>query len=242
MMGTAPKLEKLPGVVPVLHSPGLGRQASEVGHRLATGCVYLTGIFGSETPRLQAMLLSRADWEHAPRESERPYSFGLPYFTRAAETPTLVFPSELSEALRPRTHLTFPLTVWHELAHAFFLQREIAKMPLWLGEFVPQAASAVVALREGFAIEEHLLRIEPADFTVREFTLPASAGDQMRFQNLLLLLGTAAVRRFGDGFLLRLVRSTQGESEAVSEDRAKRLFTASLGADGPGWLSRREEF
>ncbi len=242
MIGTTLEPGLLTGVVPVFCSPGLDRQASEVSDHLTTGCFCLREILGSETPRLQAMVLSEADWDRAPRESKRPYPFGLPYFTRSTETPTLVFPSELSEALQPRTNLTTPLTVWHELAHAFFLDREPVKMPLWLGELVPQAASAAVALREGVPLKEHLSRIEPTGFTVREFTLPASAGDQMRFQNLLLLFGVAAVRRFGDGFLLRLIRSMRDESEVVDGNRATELFAASLGGDGSGWLSRREEF
>ena len=85
---------------------------------------------------------------------------GSPTSPARVEPPALVLPDELSTAFRPRTTATLPLTVWHELAHAFLLGREVVRTPAWLGEFVPQAASAAVARRVGLPLEEHLSRID----------------------------------------------------------------------------------
>jgi hypothetical protein len=143
----------------------------------------------------------------------------------------------------PRTPATLPLAVWHELAHAFLLGREVVRTPSWLGEFVPQAASAAIARRTGLPLEGHLSRIdrEPG-FTVRGFRNPAGAGDQMSFQNLLLVLGAAALREFGEGFLGRLVRALWEEDEMVDEERAEQLLADVLGPGGRGWLASRPEF
>lgn len=241
-MGTAKNLEKHPGAVPALYSSGLKEKAFELSGLLSTGHAHMTELFQTEPPRLRAMLLDETDWRDTPREAGRPYPFGLPYFTRAAETPTLVFPAALSDIFQPRTDLTFPLAAWHELAHAFFLSREVVKTPLWLGEFVPQAAAAAVALREGASVGEHLSQVEKPDFTVRGFTLPATAEEQMRFQNLLLSFSVAIVRQFGDGFLSRLVRSVWGEEDVVSGERAESLFVESLGSGGREWVYSREDF
>lgn len=243
MVGTrSGELSSLPGAVPVSYSPGLEDLASEVGDHLTRGGAHLADIFQTEPSHLKTMLLSEEDWPDAPRETERPYPFGLPYFTRSVVPPALVFPEELSRAIRPQTDLTLPLAVWHELAHAFFLQSEVVKTPLWLGEFVPQAASAAVALREGFSVDEHLSQIEVTEFTIRGFGFPASAGDQMQFQNLLLSLSVAAMEEFGDGFIARLVSSLWDETEIVKERRAEELFVASLGEGGREWLNDREGF
>jgi hypothetical protein len=145
---------------------------------------------GEEPPGLAALVVADEDWRGTPRDTERPYPPGLPYFTRSVQPPALVLPETLSAAFRPRTEATLPLTVWHELAHAFLLRSEVVKTPAWLGEFVPQAASATVARRVGLPLEEHLSGIdrEPG-FTVRSFRGPAGATEQMSFQNLLLALG-----------------------------------------------------
>jgi hypothetical protein len=157
------------------------------GH-LTRGSGALAGILGIGAPELSALLVADEDWDEAPRENERPYPPGLPYFTRSANPPTLVLPERLSPVFRPRTDALLPLTIWHELAHAFLLDREVARVPAWLGEFAPQAASAAVDRRVELTLEEHLGRVDPAPgFTVRGFAGPAGADGQMRFQNLLLL-------------------------------------------------------
>ncbi|AHY45497.1 Hypothetical Protein RradSPS_0214 [Rubrobacter radiotolerans] len=247
-MGTTPerelarRLNSLPGAVPVLFSPGLLHPAQRLGGYLEAGERHLPELLGTEAPGLRAMLLSRGDWSAAPRENARPYPFGLPYFTRSVEPPTLVFPERLAQALAPEAPLTLPLTVWHEQAHAFFLRDETPKTPLWLGELVPQTASAAVARREGLPLGEHLASIEPARFTVREFGLPASAEDQMSFQNLLLGLGATMLGEFGEGFLGRLVGLLRREPEPVDGRRAERLLAEALGEGGREWLEAREEF
>ncbi len=232
-MGTTPeKLGGLSGVV----------SASEVGEHLKVGRARLTAILGTTVPELQALVVPEKEWSHAPREAESPYPFGLPYFTRSTTPPALVLPEKLSGVLQPRTRLTLPLAVWHELAHAFFLQGEVVRIPLWLGEFTAQAAAAAVAFREGLSLEGHLSTVERPGFTVRGFELPASASAQMSFQNLLLSFGAAAIERFGDEFVGRLVGSLWEESEVVDEARAEGLLVSSLGKGGREWLAGREEF
>ncbi|HJQ27947.1 MAG TPA: hypothetical protein VJ827_01285, partial [Rubrobacter sp.] len=143
----------------------------------------------------------------------------------------------------PRTEATLPLTLWHELAHAFLLQREVVRTPAWLREFVPQAAAVAVANKVGLSIDEHLSRIDrDTGFTVRDFRGPAGAEDQMSFQNLLLLLGAAALHEFGDAFLKKLVHALWEEDEIVDEARAKQLLADALGHGGRGWLESRPEF
>jgi hypothetical protein len=191
---------------------------------------------------LEAMLIADEAWNEAPREGERAYPKGLPYFTRSARPPALVLPATLSPVFRPRTQATYPLVVWHELAHAFLLQKEVVRTPAWLGEFVPQAASAAVARRVELPLDEHLGMIdrEPG-FTIRELRGHADAGEQMAFQNLLLLVGAEAMEEFGDEFLKRLVRDLWEKTDVVNEERAEELLADALGLGGREWLASRPE-
>jgi hypothetical protein len=229
--------------VPVLHAPRLAEKAGEVQGYLAQGYRTLAEVLSVEPPEIAALLVADEDWDEAPRENAQPYPPGLPYFTRSVEPPALVLPEGLSSVFRPRTQATLPLTVWHELAHAFLLRQEVVRTPAWLREFVPQAASAAVARRVGHSLVEHLPRIDRgAGFTVREFRGQASAGDQMTFQNLLLLLGAAAIEEFGDGFLKKLVHALWEEDEVVDEAQAEELLEDALGPGGREWLVSRPEF
>ena len=168
---------------------------------LAAGSAALSEILGVEPPELEALLVADADWNRAPRENERPYPPGLPYFTRAARPPALVLPETLSSVFRPRTAATGALVLWHELAHAFLLSEPLPRTPAWLRELVPQALSAAVARKTGLPLERHLEKIDRSPgFTARSFGGRADAEAQMAFQNLLLALGDAAVEEFGNGF------------------------------------------
>jgi len=239
-----PGYERLIGEIPFLYAPGAEEWASEVRRLLNTGVRALSALLEVEQPpELEAVLVADEDWNEAPREGERTYPQGLPYFTRSTQPPALVLPVTLSPAFRPRTQATYPLVVWHELAHAFHLQREVVRTPAWLGEFVPQAASAAVARRIGLPLDEHLGMIDrDPGLTVRGLRGHADAGEQMAFQNLLLLLGAEAVEEFGDGFLERLVRALWKETDVVNEERAERLLTDALGPGGREWLASRPEF
>ncbi len=242
--GTAPPgYSRLDGEVPVLHAPRLAGLAREIRGYLARGSGALAEILGEDPPGLMALVVADEDWREAPRETGRPYPPGLPYFTRSVEPPALVLPETLSPVFRPRTQATLPLTAWHELAHAFLLRDELVKTPAWLGEFVPQAASAAVAHRVGLPLGEHLSEIdrEPG-FTVRSFRGPAGAAEQMSFQNLLLALGAAALERFGEGFLGRVFGALREETEVVGEGRAEELLAGALGPVGREWLASRPEF
>lgn len=240
---TPPGYESLDGDVPVVHAPRLAEKAGEVHGYLAEGYRTLAEILSVEPPEIAALLVTDEDWDEAPRDNRHPYPSGLPYFTRSVEPPALVLPEDLSPVFRPRTEATLPLTIWHELAHAFLLKQEVVRTPSWLREFVPQAASVAVASRVGLAIEVHLSRIDrESGFRVRDFRGQASAGDQMSFQNLLLLLGTAALDEFGDGFLEKLVHALWDEDEIVDEARAEELLEDALGPNGSEWLLSRPEF
>jgi hypothetical protein len=224
-----PGYERLDAEVPLLYAPRLAGKATEVRGYLTQGYRTLGRILSVEPPGIVAYLVAGEDWNRAPRDNARPYPPGLPYFTRSVEPPALVLPEELSTVFRPRTAATLPLTVWHELAHAFLLGREVVRTPAWLGEFVPQA--------------EHLSRIdtEPG-LTVRGSRGQAGAGDQMSFQNLLLLLGTAALEEFGDGFLQSIFHALWEEDEIVDGERAEELLGDALGPGGREWLVSRSEF
>ena len=239
-----PGYPRLDADVPVLHAPRLAGKAGELSGYLAQGYRSLGQILSVEPPRIIAYLVADEDWERAPRDNERPYPPGFPYFTRSVEPPALVLPEELSTVFRPRTAATLPLTVWHELAHAFLLGQGVVRTPAWLGEFVPQAASAAVARRVGLPLEEHLSRIdrEEPGFTVRNFRGPAGAEDQMSFQNLLLLLGAAALEEFGEGFLQSIFHTLWEEDRIVDGERAEELLGDSLGQGGREWLESRPEF
>ena len=203
----------------------------------------MSGILGTGAPDLSALLVAEEDWNETPRESENPYPAGLPYFTRSVEPPALVLPERLSPVFHPRTGSLLPLAVWHELAHAFLLDGPVVRTPVWLGELVPQAASAAVARRVGLPLEEHLGRVDPdPGFTIREFTGPAGAEEQMKFQNLLLLFGAAALEEFGEDSLGRLFRALWDERDVVGEARAEELLARSLGPGGQEWLRSRPEF
>jgi hypothetical protein len=235
---------RLSGAVPVLHAPGSGERASKVRDSVGSGIAALSNLLGLEAPALVALLVADGDWPEAPRGSARPYPKGLPYFTRAVSPPALVLPEELSPVFRPRTAATYPLAVWHELAHAFVLEgREVVVTPAWLREWVPQAASAAVARQVGLPLDEHLGLVDrKPGFTVRGLAGYAGAEEQMAFQNLLLILGDAALSEFGEGFLGRLVRAVWDETEPVGEGRAEELLAEALGTGGPGWLASRGEF
>lgn len=235
--------ERLEGAVPVLHAPDAAERAEELHALLKTGARALSEILAEAPPALRALLVAEEDWNDAPREGERSYPPGLPYFTRAADPPALVLPERLSPAIGPRTGATYPLAVWHELAHAFLLERQIVRTPAWLRELLPQALCAAVAKRAGLALEEHLSEVnrEPG-FTVRSLRGHAGAETQMAFQNLLLLLGAAAVEKFGEGFLRGLVRALWDETDIVDEERAEELLAEALGSGGREWLNARPEF
>ena len=64
----------------------------------------------------------------------------------------------------------------------------------------------------------------------------------MSFQNLLLLLGAAALSEFGEGFLRTIFHALWEEDEIVDEERAEDLLGAALGPDGREWLVSRPEF
>jgi hypothetical protein len=229
--------------VPVLYAPRLTGKASELSGYLTQGYRALGRILSVDPPGIIAYLVADEDWKRAPRDNARPYPPGLPYFTRSVEPPALVLPEELSTVFTPRTSATLPLTVWHEMGHAFLLGREVVRTPAWLGEFVPQAASAAVASRTGLSIDEHLSRIDrDPGFAVRDFRGPVGAGDQMSFQNLLLLLGAATLEEFGEDFLRRIFHALWEESEIVDEERAEELLTEALGQGGREWLVSRAEF
>ena len=233
--------ERLDAQVPVLYAPRLAGEARELSCYLTQGYRALGRILFVEPPGIIAYLVAAEDWSDAPRDNTRPYPPGLPYFTRAVEPPALVLPEELSTVFRPRTAATLPLTAWHELAHAFLLGREVVRTPAWLREFVPQAASAAIARRIGLPLDEHLSQIErEPGFTVRDFRGPA--GDQMSFQNLLLLLGAAALEEFGEDFLPRIFHELWEEDEIVDEERAEELLGEALGQGGREWLVSRSEF
>jgi hypothetical protein len=238
-----PGYERLAGAVPVLHAPRLEDKAREVRVYLAEGYGTLTKILSVESPVIIALLVADEDWKDASRDNARPYPPGLPYFTRSVEPPALVLPEGLSQVFRPRTAATLPLAAWHELAHAFLLSREVVRAPAWLGEFVPQAASAAIARTAGLSLEDHLSLIEKEPgFTVRDFRDPAGARDQMSFQNLLLLLGAAALEEFGEGFLRSIFHDLWEEDEVVDEERAEGLLADALGPGGREWLASRPEF
>ena len=237
-----PDYGRLDGAVPLRHAPSMAERAEELRDLLGTGAEALSEILAAEPPRLEALLVSDADRREAPRESERPYPPGLPYFTRATDPPSLVVPEMLSPAITPRTKATLPLTVWHELAHAYLLRRDVVRTPAWLRELIPQALSAAVARRAGL-LAQHLSEVdrEPG-FTIRGLKGHAGVEEQMAFQNLLLLLGDAALDEFGEGFLRRLVRDLWAETDVVDEARAEELLTRALGQRGLEWLRSRPEF
>jgi hypothetical protein len=237
-----PGYERLDGEIPVLHPPGLEERAAEARDLLEVGTAVLSEILAVEPPELAALLVADDDWKRAPRENERPYPPGLPYFTRAARPPALVLPETLSPVFRPRTSATEALIVWHELAHAFLLREPVPRAPIWLRELVPQAASAAVARRAGLPLGEHLERVDRSPgFTIRGFGGRADAERQMEFQNLLLLLGAAALEKFGEGFLRALAQALWREKDVVDEERAEELVATSLGPGGRGWLLSRPE-
>jgi hypothetical protein len=238
-----PGYERLGGRVPVVYPPGLEGRVAEARDLLKAGATALSEILGVEPPELEALLVADRDWGLAPRENERPYPAGLPYFTRAATPPALVLPETLSPAFRPRTAATGALVVWHELAHAFLLREPVPRTPAWLRELVPQALSAAVARRTGLPLAEHLERIDrDVGFTVRGFGERAAADGQMAFQNLLLALGAAAVEGFGEGFLRALAHALWEERDVVNEERAEELLADALGPDGREWLASRPEY
>ena len=238
-----PEYEHLPGLVPVLHAPEIEEQALEAWVHLERGAAMLAEMLDVEPPELEAFLVTEEDWDKAPREGEHAYPPGLPYFTRSVSPPALVLPVALSSVFRPRTEVTYPLVVWHELTHAFLLRGEVVRTPAWLGEFVPQAAAAAVARRTRLPLEEHLSMIDrDPGFTVRSSSGPADAETQMAFQNLLLVLGAGAVEEFGEEPLERLVRTLWRETEVVDEERAVELLAGALGPGGREWLLSRPEF
>lgn len=130
-LATLPDYERLDGPVPVLYPPALENRARELHGLLEVGVRELSATLEVEPPDLQALLVAAEDWREAPRENNKPYPPGLPYFTRSVAPPALVVPEELSPAFRPRTEALLPLTLWHELAHAFLLQKEMVRTPAW---------------------------------------------------------------------------------------------------------------
>jgi hypothetical protein len=235
--------ERLEGAFSVAYRPEMEEAAARLRRLLKTGAAALSEMLDVEKPELQALLVADEDWNEAPREDAHPYPLGLPYFTRSVRPPALVLPIVLSPVFRPHTESTYPLAVWHELAHAFLLQRDVVRTPAWLREFVPQAASAAVTLRVELPLHEHLSKIErKPGLTIRSLKGHADAEQQMAFQNLLLLLGVAVLEEFGERFLKRLAHALWEERDVVNEERAEELLAAALGPGGRAWLRSRPEF
>jgi hypothetical protein len=238
-----PGYESLDGNIPVLHAPRLEVKSREIGEYLQEGYRALSRVLSAGTPEIAAVLVADEDWRDAPRDNALPYPPGLPYFTRSVEPPLLVLPESLSPVFGPKTGAMLPLIVWHELAHAFLLSREVVRTPVWLGEFVPQAASVAIARRAGLPLGAHLSRIErEPGFTVRSFRGPGGPEDQMSFQNLLLVLAEAALDAFGEALLERLFYGLWEQDEIVDEERAEELLAEALGPGGREWLASRPEF
>ena len=234
---------RLDGTAPVVHAPLLEERAAEVRDLLETGATALSEILAVEPPGIEALLVADEDWEEAPRENQRPYPPGLPYFTRATRPPTLVLPQTLSPAFRPRTAATGALVVWHELAHAFLLREPLPRTPAWLREFIPQALSAAVARRVGPPLDEHLKEIEQRPgSTILGPEGRADPARQMLFQNQLLALGAEALESFGEGFLRTLAHALWSEEDVVDEARAEELLADALSPGGSEWLKSRPEF
>jgi hypothetical protein len=233
----------LDGEVPVLYAPHLEAKAREIGEDLGEGYRALSGMLSVGPPVVRALLVADEDWIDAPRDNAHPYPPGLPYFTRSVEPPALVLPEDLSPVFGPRTDATLPLTIWHELAHAFLLSREVVRTPAWLGEFVPQATSAAIAKRASLSLDTHLAQVDKnPGFTVRDLRGPAGAREQMSFQNLLLVLASAALEEFGEDLLRRLFLGLWEQDEIVDEERAEELLAGALGPGGREWLASRPEF
>ncbi|CAN5598944.1 hypothetical protein BH24ACT22_BH24ACT22_05540 [soil metagenome] len=237
-----PDYERLDGAVPVLYPTGMEDRARELCSLLETGTQELSEILKVGPPELQALLVAAEDWREAPRDNSHPYPQGLPYFTRSVTPPALVLPEELSPVFQPRTEALRPLISWHELAHAFLLQREMVRTPAWMREFVPQTAAVAMARRAGLPLADHLSQIDEPGFTVREFGVRSDAEEQMAFQNLLLLFGNATLEKFGGGFLGKLVRTLWDKEDVVDEERAEELLADALGTGGREWLRSRSEF
>lgn len=235
--------ERLDGEISVVHASGMKESAAEVQWLLKTGAVSLSEMIDVEPPELEVILVADEEWNEVPRETPYAYPPGLPYFTRSVQPPTLVLPTTLSLIFRPRTEATYPLAVWHELTHAFLLRSELVRTPTWLREFVPQAASAAIAIRAKLPLTEHLSRVDRnPGFTVRSLKGRVDADQQMAFQNLLLVLGSTMVKEFGDRFLRRLVYALWEEVDIVNEERAEKLLADALGPGGRVWLRSRPEF
>jgi len=227
--------------VPVFHPSRMEDRAGKTRDLLDTGAETFSEILDVGTPDLSVLLVADEDRAAAPREGQRPYPPGLPYLTRATDPPALVLPETLSGVFEPRTLATWPLVVWHELAHAFLLQKPVPRTPAWMREFVPQTLAAAVARRNGI-LARHLEAVETSPaLEIREFGRPADAKQQMVFQNALLGLGSAALEEFGEDFLKRLVHALWTQTEVVGEGRAERLLADALGADGKRWLEGRLE-
>ena len=234
---------RLDGAVPVVCPQRLEERARELRGILQAGSRELASLLGVEPPVLRALLVADGDWRDAPRDNERPYPPGLPYFTRSTFPPALVLPERLSPVFGPRTRATLPLTVWHELAHAFLLQKNLVRTPPWFQEFVPQASAAAVARRTNLPLDEYLSQTDSGkELDIREFGGPADARRQMEFQNVLLVLGYAAIEEFGEEFLKRLVRALWDEENIVNGRRAEELLVDALGDGGREWLASRPEF
>jgi len=123
------------------------------------------------------------------------------------------------------------------------LSREVVRTPAWLGEFVPQAASAAIAKRASLSLDTHLAQVdEKPGFTVRDLRGLAGAREQMSFQNLLLVLASAALEEFGEDLLGRLFHGLWEQDEIVDEERAEELLADALGPGGREWLASRPEF
>ena len=238
-----PGYERLAGTIPVVYPPRLAERARGLFLLLQDGAKALSEVLQTGPPELEALLVGEEDWTEAPREGKRAYPHGLPYFTRSVRPPALVLPENLTPVVRPRTSATWPLVVWHELAHAFLLRGEVVRTPAWLGELIPQAASAAVALRVGLLLEEHLSKLDPSPgFTIRSFGGKVDAETQMAFQNMLLGLSDAALADFGEGWLARLVHALWEEREIVGKERAEEMLAGALGPGGWEWLRLRPEF
>ena len=113
----------------------------------------------------------------------------------------------------------------------------------WLRSLEANPITAAVARWVDLPLDEHLGMIdrEPG-FTIRKLKGYTDAGEQMAFQNLLLVLGAAALEEFGEGFLQRLVHAVWDERDVVDEERAEELLANALGPGGRAWLRSRPEF
>ncbi len=205
-------------------------------------------------PDLEILLVTKDDWELAPRGEFDDTDTLQPYWTEETQPPTLVVPLEITPVIGELTPEKFSYLLYRELTLAFLEEDErpwVQQSPLWAEEWPLTFAAIWLAHRldgvQGIVSKDLLPQFpdlfEPeADgktpVTIRGFDWyeDTSSNEYLQFALLLEQFACDLLERNVLDLLPRYLAHYRVEREALLSDEATEILADALGLGGAQWL------